>query len=311
MWSELYAASSHVRRQVRGWKTAIARSTARCRRVCSFVLVALCKRHHQKKKTAAVPSSPAPSAALTLPSNESLKVLIVDDSEPNRKLLSRMLTKLGHSPLMASNGQEALDVVFGPPEDGKSSSIAGGGGDGGSSPGSISLHVRKVSSRIDAILMDLQMPVMDGLTATRALRMRSYLGRIIALTAHEEDSKRVECLKAGCDGFLSKPVTISKLIETLPMMPLSPAISNMLVQSQPADPASQPPSSQPVVVVPAATPSPSPASTPRSLVRLGSSSRLAPSRSPTASPLFEASRHILVPNQNANPLQPAATVSEE
>ena len=110
-------------------------------------------------------------------------VLIVDDGDANRRLISLILSRAGCHVEQATNGKEGLEV-------------AGG-------------------SRFDLILMDMQMPVMDGYTATRLLRNDGFKQPIIALTANAMQGDEEKCLAAGCSGFLTKPVDMDKLLETV------------------------------------------------------------------------------------------------
>ncbi|OPY52331.1 MAG: hybrid sensory histidine kinase BarA [Methanosaeta sp. PtaU1.Bin112] len=108
----------------------------------------------------------------------SLSVLVVDDCEVNRNVASLMLKKLGHHVDLATNGIEAIEALEHQP--------------------------------YDAILMDIQMPVMDGIEATRIIRQRWNNGpRIIAATAQAIWFNA--CLEAGVDDFLIKPLGIDKL----------------------------------------------------------------------------------------------------
>lgn len=118
--------------------------------------------------------------ALRLPN---LRVLLVDDGEENRDLMSVILEEAGASFATAENGLEAIE--------------------------------KATSQEWDVILMDMQMPVMDGYAATRKLREQGYQIPIIALTAHAMRDAEQECLNAGCSGFLTKPVDFDRLISLL------------------------------------------------------------------------------------------------
>ncbi|HUP03234.1 MAG TPA: ATP-binding protein [Bryobacteraceae bacterium] len=133
---------------------------------------------------------PAPRAARK--SGPGLHILIAEDNVVNQKVISSMLRRLECSLLLASNGKEALELF------------------------------RRQS--FDLVLMDVQMPVMDGLEATRQIRAEegrraTYLpsGRtpIYALTAHAARAQQEECLAAGMDAVITKPITIATLMEAL------------------------------------------------------------------------------------------------
>ena len=74
---------------------------------------------------------------------------------------------------------------------------------------------KKAGDRYDVILMDLDMPVMDGLEATRQLRGRGYSGTVIAFTAHVTQNHVEQCLKAGSNAFIGKPIRRQEMIETI------------------------------------------------------------------------------------------------
>ena len=115
-------------------------------------------------------------------SAQTLSVLVAEDNTVNQKLIIKLLDKLGYRDvLLAGNGRQALERV---------------------SQGGVEL-----------VLMDMQMPEMDGLDATRAIR-QTRLPRqphIIALTANAFDEDRERCQQAGMDDFLSKPVSLERL----------------------------------------------------------------------------------------------------
>lgn len=111
-----------------------------------------------------------------------LSILIAEDNIVNQKVLLRMLNKLGYSADVASNGLEALQALQRQP-----------------------YHV---------ILMDVQMPEMDGLQSTRAIRkLSAFPGKpkIVAITAHALEGDREKCLAAGMDDYISKPVNWEEL----------------------------------------------------------------------------------------------------
>ncbi len=113
----------------------------------------------------------------------SASVLVVDDRRDIRYLAQHFIERAGGTVLTATNGQEAVDFIADPD-----------------------------SPLIDVIVMDMQMPVMDGYDATRELRRRGYKVPIIALTANAMKSDRDECLSAGCSDYSTKPLDSGRLI---------------------------------------------------------------------------------------------------
>ena len=109
-----------------------------------------------------------------------LRVLLVDDAEENRDLMSLILEELGTTFVTAENGLEAMQQA--------------------------------TSQEFDVILMDMNMPVMDGYTATAKLREQGYQKPIVALTAHAMAHAGQQCRDAGCTGFLTKPVNFDDLL---------------------------------------------------------------------------------------------------
>jgi CheY-like chemotaxis protein len=116
-----------------------------------------------------------------------MKVLLVEDNPVNQKIAVRMLQKLGNEVDVAGNGLEGVEMFR--------------------------------ASTYAAILMDVSMPVMDGLEATRKIREleRTRGGHVpvVALTANAMDGDRERCMNAGMDEYLSKPVRSEDLEETL------------------------------------------------------------------------------------------------
>lgn len=116
------------------------------------------------------------------------RVLLAEDGEDNRRLISFLLEKAGVQVEMAENGLQAFQLGS------------------RSGPG---------SCPFDLVLMDMQMPVMDGYEATRKLRSAGYRGKIVALTAHAMAGDREQCLAAGCDDYATKPIDRGRLLATL------------------------------------------------------------------------------------------------
>lgn len=79
----------------------------------------------------------------------------------------------------------------------------------------MALSARQAGTSFDVVLMDVQMPEMDGYEATRRLRAAGFAGPIIALTAHALPEDRQRCLDAGCDDYAAKPINRRQLLETV------------------------------------------------------------------------------------------------
>jgi CheY-like chemotaxis protein/HPt (histidine-containing phosphotransfer) domain-containing protein len=120
-------------------------------------------------------------------SKRRLNILLAEDNAVNQKLATKMLERMGHTVTVACNGREALEILN--------------------------------RANFDLILMDVQMPEMDGLDATRTLReLEKPKGAhvpVIALTAHAMERDKERCLEAGMDAYISKPITAQDLYETI------------------------------------------------------------------------------------------------
>jgi CheY-like chemotaxis protein len=133
--------------------------------------------------------SPAPAAAPAMAAQPShaLRILLAEDNAVNQKLAVRILEKHGHRVTVAANGREALEAL--------------------------------VRDQFDAILMDVQMPEMNGLEAAAAIRRNERgTGRhipIVAMTAHAMKGDREQCLQSGMDDYLSKPIRPQELLVML------------------------------------------------------------------------------------------------
>jgi CheY-like chemotaxis protein len=119
------------------------------------------------------------NSAQPIESSRQLRILVAEDNLVNQKLVMRLLEKMGHLSKLAQNGREVLRMLE--------------------------------SETFDLVLMDVQMPEMDGLTATRKIREMEIQTKshvpIIAMTAHAIKGDRERCLEAGMDSYISKPMT--------------------------------------------------------------------------------------------------------
>lgn len=121
----------------------------------------------------------------------SYKILLADDNPVNLDLTTRLLTKRGHEVTTAEDGQEVVD--------------------------------RFLEQRFDIILMDLEMPGVSGIEAARQIRAKEKASSIdtpaytpiAAMTAHDEETERTACLVVGMDGFITKPIEIKTIHETI------------------------------------------------------------------------------------------------
>lgn len=155
---------------------AYLRKPIRRSELLSSILRALGK--HPAEKNVAC-ANPASFRSASRP----LHILVAEDHPVNQKAVIGLLGKIGHIIRLAGNGAEALKMIEG--------------------------------SNVDLLLMDVQMPVMDGLTAARNIRNRELnTGHhlpIIAMTAHAMEVDRQRCLQAGMDAYISKPLTAAQL----------------------------------------------------------------------------------------------------
>ncbi len=119
---------------------------------------------------------------------ERMRVLVADDSPDSRSLVSFVLRRSGGLVTTAENGQIACELA---------------------------LEALARNEPFHVILMDMQMPVLDGYLATAALRRQEYELPVIALTAHSMTGDRQKCLDAGCDAHLTKPIDRAQLVEVV------------------------------------------------------------------------------------------------
>jgi len=169
----------------------------------SDILVKICQKqnHYQKSFTSVLPSSTFENIANIAP----LKILIAEDNVINQKVITNILKRLGYRADVVADGLEVLETLR--------------------------------RQCYDLILMDVQMPEMDGLTATRHIRTfwntpnNNFYGNppyIIAMTANAREGDRQICLAAGMDDYLSKPVRVESLVQKLKNLKKSNSVSDIM-----------------------------------------------------------------------------------
>ena len=122
---------------------------------------------------------------------QGVKVLLVEDSADNQLLIQKILAKRGAKVTFANNGEEGVRQAL--------------------------------TGAYDLILMDIQMPILDGYAAVRKLRKENFQGPIIAITAHATEEERQRCMQAGCSDYLSKPIDRAQLFEKVALYSPTPA----------------------------------------------------------------------------------------
>jgi two-component system, sensor histidine kinase and response regulator len=130
-------------------------------------------------------------------SSRKLRILVAEDNAVNQAVILRVLEKMGHSSVLVRNGKEALAIA--------------------------------VSQKFDLVLMDVQMPEMDGLAATEAIREHEKKNGthvpIFAMTAHAMKGDRERCLQAGMDGYITKPIRFGDIERALLSLPVAEPVA--------------------------------------------------------------------------------------
>ena len=125
-----------------------------------------------------------------------ITVLLAEDGEDNQRLIVHHLSRAGMKVIVANNGREAVELA---------------------------IAAQRQSHAPEVILMDMQMPIMDGYEATAKLRELGWRGPIVAITAHAMRGDRERCTQAGCDDYVTKPIERDVLIQTVKKMAQSRA----------------------------------------------------------------------------------------
>ena len=133
------------------------------------------------------------------------KVLVAEDLKDNQRLMQFLLSRSGADFTIVENGKLAVEAI---------------------------LEANREGAPFDYVLMDVQMPVMNGNQATRELRSQGYKGVIIALTAHALPRDHDECIEAGCDQFITKPIDKTEFIHTLQQVYRDCPVANVALEEQ-------------------------------------------------------------------------------
>ena len=134
------------------------------------------------------PTSTTPTSTAAKQSLHGVRVLITEDSPINQRLFVHILAREGADVITRPNGRAGVDAV---------------------------LTANERDEAFDVILMDMQMPVMDGYTATQTLRSQGVRTPIVALTAHAMTGDREKCLEAGCSDYVTKPIDRERLVQAV------------------------------------------------------------------------------------------------
>jgi signal transduction histidine kinase/CheY-like chemotaxis protein len=144
------------------------------------------------------------AAGIELPAAESrelplqgYRVLLAEDGPDNQRLITYFLRKAGAEPVVVDNGQSAVEAA---------------------------LLTEQQSKPFDVVVMDMQMPILDGYGAADRLREFSYQRPVIAITAHAMAGDREKCIAAGCCDYLTKPINRNHLIEKITAVSCAPAV---------------------------------------------------------------------------------------
>jgi signal transduction histidine kinase/ActR/RegA family two-component response regulator len=140
----------------------------------------------QSAEEAVRPTSTPSTAVTSHNALAGMRLLLAEDGPDNQRLISHVLRRAGATVETVGDGKKAVDAL---------------------------LEAHRAGQPFDLVLMDIQMPIMDGFAATRALRAAQITTPVLALTAHAMEGDRIACLDAGCNEYASKPIDRAALID--------------------------------------------------------------------------------------------------